>query len=233
MRVAVGSIFRNSAGYIDRYQAQVRALGSLLTQSADRLRLVLVEGDSADDTWDRLAAWRDSATEDVTLVKREHGGPSFGSVENPQRWAQIAYACNGVLEALTEADEALVYVESDLIWHPSVIRSLLWHLEVDDVATVSPLSMHHVGFFYDTWGYRSGGARFGYHPPYHPMLAEPAPHPAGLYPLDSAGSCIVTRGEAARAARFAEPEGIVTWCDAMRAAGYAHWLDPSLKVIHP
>jgi hypothetical protein len=233
MRVVVGSIFRNSAGYVDRYQAQVRALAHLLQSGGDTLRLVLVEGVSTDDTWDRLSRWAEAGTEAVTLVKREHGGPAFGSVENGQRWAQIAYACNGVLEGLTEADDALVYVESDLIWHPSVMRSLLWHLEIDGVATVSPLSMHQAGFFYDTWGYRSGGQRFGHHPPYHPMLAGPAPHPAGLYPLDSAGSCIVTLGEAARRTRFAEPEGIVTWCDTLRAAGFPHWLDPSLQVTHP
>ena len=67
--------------------------------------------------------------------------------------------------------------------------------------------------------------------PYHPMLASPSP--TGLYPLDSAGSCLVMRGVVALAARFQPDDGIVGWGRDMREKGYQLWLDPTVKVEHP
>ena len=47
----LASIFRDSATYVDRYVEQVKALRELMP-----VRVVAVEGDSTDDTYDQLLA---------------------------------------------------------------------------------------------------------------------------------------------------------------------------------
>lgn len=228
MMVVLGSIFRNSTAYLPRYGAQVAALRDALAARGDVLGLVLAEGDSTDGTWDALThmlALRGGVG--TAVLKREHGGPLFGSVDNAHRWRQISYACNGVLEAVPAECDAFIYVESDLIWQAPTMLSLLAHLDRCDA--VAPMSFHVSGRFYDTWGYRAGGAHFCGDPPYYPGIVA-----GGLTPIESAGSCIVTRGDVARSTRFDPPqESIVGWCKDMRRHGYTLWLDSSLKVEHP
>lgn len=234
MNVALGSIFRNSTGYLARFFAQAAALSHLLDKSGHSLRLILAEGDSSDGTWDEIKAGLKAAgIRAFTVIKREHGGPEFGSVEDEMRWRQISFVCDGVLEQVSDDDDALIYVESDLIWEPGMMASLIGALTWQDVDAVAPMCFHRTGFFYDIWGYRRGGARFSTHPPYHPDLELESAR-GRLIKLDSAGSCIVMRGEVARKCRFDPAEkGIVGFCENLRSQGFTLWLDPSLRVIHP
>lgn len=255
--IAIGSVFRDSVGYLDRYFSQLAGLRELLEAGGARLRPVLVEGDSRDWTFNELER-RTKGWEGAAVVKREHGGPKFGSVDNPTRWRQLAFACNGVLEALEPSDDALVYVESDLLWKPETMVRLLGHLFSTDVrvtlfseagiemsgttfsavGAVAPFCFtapHGLdgprGFFYDTFGHvGADGGAFQTLPPHHP--SAPRFDVTGFEPLvqiASAGSCIVATGERARAARFSEVDCIRGYC---RTLGELY-LDPGAEVRHP
>lgn len=227
MKVFVTSIMRNGEPYLGRYLSQVQALQRALLARGDVLRVMVAEGDSTDQTWPLLV--------DATLthpgmevMQLAHGGPSFGSVDDPTRWANIAKTWNRLFEKVARYSfDALIYVEADLLWEVPTMLKLLKDLE--KVPAVAPLSMHVAGFFYDTWGHRAQGSHFGPNPPYHPGLA--ACEPGELFQLESAGSCLVMRGEVARACRFSEQDAMLG--HDIYAKGYSLWLDGRLAVFHP
>lgn len=213
----LASVFRDSAGYLDRYQAQIKALREEMD-----VYVVAVEGDSRDDTWQLL---QDT---DFYVLKSEHGGPSYGSTDHPVRWRQIASACNVAMIAATrlcEPDEPFCYIESDLIWEPETILTL-----VDDltrVAAVAPMSMCQ-GRFYDTWGYRRNGERFVAEAPYHPRITTDS-----LTPIESAGSCFVTLGHYLPFLNFSPDTCIRGIGQSLSDNGWQLFLDPTVSVEHP
>lgn len=229
MIVALGSMFRNSTGYLDRYVDQVFALDNALAANGDRLRLILAEGDSLDRTWEQLHERAAVTGIECVILKREHGGPQFGSVNVEQRWRQISFVMDGVLEQIRRSDDAFIWVESDLIWQPATMLRLL-----DDLRSVPCATCFSFGEgtrrHYDTWGHRGlDGVGFTQFEPYHADLK-----PRGLTEILSAGSVIVCRGDAAYDSHC-DPgtEGPVDWCREMRGRGFGLWFDPTVAVEHP
>lgn len=227
----MASILRNAEGYLARYLHQAAALREALAARGDTLVLRIAEGDSQDGTWARLTeAVRD--TPGMAVFKLDHGGPAFGSIDDPTRWANIARTWNRLLNRIKEDDfDALIYVEADLLWEPATMVRLLERLNdsTRPVDIVAPMSMHMAGFFYDTWGYRVAGQRFGPNPPYYPGLAALAP--GELLRIDSAGSCQAMRDVVARRCRLSETDAMIG--HDVAAKGFGFWLDPSLAVFHP
>lgn len=225
--IALGSIFRNSTPYLDRYFEQVEALNNTLHSRGDSLRLILLEGDSTDNTFNLLS---EKVFHGEKIVeKREHHGPLFGSVDDAIRWRNSSYVWNGVMEHVRATDDEFIYVESDLIWDADTMLRLLQLLEShEEIDAVAPMCFHVSGFMYDTYGHRKDGIRFSPTPPYHPGVN------GDLTEIDSAGSCLVMRGLVARNARFNPPElGIVGFGQDIRGRGFKLWLAPFLKVLHP
>lgn len=237
MEVAITSIVRNAMGYGDRYVAQVNDLAmALYLEEEHNLTVYVAEGDSSDGTWEWLEGWRESQRETgdytVRLLKADHGGPAFGSVDNAERWRNIARTWNKLYQYISVSPyrpDAVIYVEADLIWRPETLQRLLKHLSV--VPAVAPLSMHRPsGWFYDTWGHRAmDGSHFQNIPPYHAILA--GWKPGTLLPISSAGSCKVMRGEIVGRCWFSETDAMIG--HDLYAKGYSLWLDPSLAVEHP
>lgn len=227
MNVVSLSIVRNGTSYLDRFTAQLAALRDGLAAEGHAFRAIVVEGDSTDGTWYELHQYMTARGLVADLRQLHHGGRVFGSVESDERWCNASRVYNAALERLRATDDALFFVEADLIWDARTALALLGHLmELDGVA---PLSMHRGGFFYDTWGYRKDGQRFSAQPPYHPALAR-----GEMIEIDSAGSCLAVLGAYARAARFDPPaQANVSWCARLREAGARLWVDPALKVWHP
>ena len=218
----VVSIMRDSAEYVDRYMEQVLALRKLVGD----VKVVIAEGDSADDTWGRLNEYRTFTG--FTLLKVEHGGPYFPSIDNPLRWRQLASVCNVALTAAVrelEDDEPLVYVESDLIWSPETIQKLVKHLEV--YPAVVPMSMYE-GRFYDTWGHTKNWEPFRRNKPYFDGWSDTMMHQ-----ITSAGSCFALSWPAAQVAHFSPVDCIRGIGRTLAADGQTLWLDPTLEVIHP
>ena len=225
MQIAIGSIFRNAAGHVQRYADQIAALRRAAPDNV--IRPVLVEGDSGDNTWERLNELFPGCVE-----RRNHGGPSYGSVDSVQRYKQFSFCYEGVLERLTPEDDVFVYVEGDLIFDPLTIYGLIEHLQKPGVDMVAPFISFQKRH-YDTWAFRGmDGKNLGLFPPYHVELLEDSP--TGLYELSSAGSCIVMKGEVARRAHLVPAElCVVGLCWSARKLGYRLWFEPKLKVYHP
>jgi len=224
VNIVLGSMFQNSMGYIDRYITQYYSLCAAAPQHT--FDLILMEGDSTDNeaTWNRL-----NQIFPGKVFKRVHGGKIFGSLDDVQRWSQISFVVDGVLERVRPDHDALVYVEADLMWEPSTILKLIGHLDKVDAA-VPMIWMR--GIFYDTFGYRKDGVRFGNNPPYHSVFSKPVVD--GLYHLDSGGGCAAIRGDVARKYRCIPTSlAIVGFYFEMRKNGHTIGLDKSLSVHHP
>ncbi len=227
MIVVLTSIMRNACGYLDGYLAQIDDLQDALVDAGHQLIIEVAEGDSTDATYQQLLA-ETFRRSNLGVCKLDHGGPAFGSIDNPTRWQNIARTWNGLFERIkNETFDGLIYVEADLIWEPDTMIGLLNDLQT--VPAVAPMSMHRQGFFYDTWGYRAGGMHFSANIPYHPMLN--VLKPGELLQLDSAGSCKVMRAEVARTCRFSEQDAMLG--HDINAKGYSLWLDPQYMVVHP
>jgi hypothetical protein len=217
----LASVWRDSATYVDRYASQVAAL-----REKEDVKVVAVEGDSRDNTFDLL-----TKQAFYHVLRCEHGGPSFESKNNPQRWRQISLPCNVAMTAairLSEGREPIVYVESDLIWTADMIHGLVHDLE--KVPAVAPMCFRWSDptMFYDRWGYKGlGGTDFGHYPPWLPGLANT------LVKIDSCGSCFALRAELAPYVEFSTQDLTRGVGRSIRAAGADLWLDPQLAVYHP
>lgn len=241
--VCIGSAFRNSSGVqIRRYFSQVEALRAALGAGGIDLFLGLVEGDSRDSTRRDLehamGPYRGS------LLDRSHGGPVYGSTEQPERFRALQGVGNGILESCPGDVDALVYVESDLLWDAATIVSLLERLDKGRVDCVAPLIMAG-NHFYDVFAFRGlDGGRFAPFKPYHREAGEAgaveddsAPAgvklPGGILEVSSAGSCLVMRAEMAWTCRVPPEDGLVGFCRDARSQGYRIWADFDRIVRHP
>lgn len=234
MTVYLASIFRDAESYLDRYFGQIGELERLL---GEQVQLVVCEGDSADGTREALTQHMVDHGEGA-LLRLDHGGPKFESVDDPQRWENIAKVCNKVMQHVDYVirdDDAFIYVESDLEWPPETMGALLadisvWRKDRPPVGAVSPMSMRRAdGRFWDTWGYRKDGQRFGPWPPYHPSL----PSADRLARIDSSGSCFVTWGCWARNVRFDPRDCILGVGRTLAAQGVPLYLDQQVAVWQP
>ena len=228
MNVTLCSAFRNANTYIQRYFDQIQKLGWLLRERGDCLRLIVAEGDSTDRTAESVF-WAMHHF-DGEIVTVNHGGPDYGSVVNAERFANIAKVCNAIWERVPQDADAVIFVESDLIWEPATMLALL-----DDLAhvpAVSPMVMMTNGAFYDVWAFRKNGWHFRHYAPYwdddFPYVDMSRP-----VQLDSAGSCMAIRGPLARQLCWPAADVFVGLCRRIYELGDSVWLDPKLSVTHP
>lgn len=225
--IAVCSMFRDSARYIDRSLHQYDLLAKDLDKRGEDVRFIFCENSSVDDTYQRLSDF--AGTWDTTLVQRSDDCRYWESVDNRERWRHLAWVANATLEEVTAEDDAVIYVESDLAWEPSTLLRLLDHLNRVDV--VSPLNMRFDGTNYDRWGTRGmDGRRFTADPPFHPSVE--AAGPGELVEVQSVAGCTAMVADVARLTRFSPDDCYVGLNREMRLAGFRVWLDPSLAVTH-
>ena len=222
--IVLSSIFRDSTEYLQRYFEQVDDLRGHLAWGGWHLDLVIAEGDSEDGTYEQI---KDYLHTDDLLLQVHHYGRKFGSVDHPERWANIAKVCNAVAEQWPEG-ATVIYVESDLIWEVQTMMQLL--VRLDRVPAVAPLCMKD-GRFYDIWGHRGlDGSRFTMDLPYHPDLEGDD----DLVEIGSAGSCVAMRPDIARRARFGENDCMVGLGRSIRYECQSHlYLDKRARVHHP
>lgn len=226
MNIVIGSMFRNTAGRHNHlYFLRMVDLLAAAGMRGDKVRLALVEGDSSDDTRGELERYAVSLGLPLDLITRNHGGPVYGSTEEPSRMQALSYVANGFMEAVRETDDVAMYVESDLIWTPKVFYHLADQLR-PGVDVIAPLVFAGTAF-YDIWGFRKSGIRFGPFEPFHHELVQD-----GLTEVDSVGSCLVMRPEVAMRTRMTD-YALVQFCDNARAGGYHVWVDARERIFHP
>jgi len=237
--VRIGSIVRDGGGWLPRYFVQVQELAAQLWAKRDReLSVILLEGDSSDDSWEQLISWQAESKLPIQVLKFSHGGKKYPSINKPDRWANIAKCWNYLFswQKHEAGIDAFIYVEADLIWEPATMIQLLDDLEIKGVDGVAPMSMLNPDFFYDIWGHRADGLHFTNGRPFHPWLAPDAKVPAeaqngNLLKIDSAGSCMAMRWEIVQRCTFSPVDAMIG--PDMNAKGYGLWLDKTLAVRHP
>ena len=229
MNVVLGSAFRNSVrnNQLERWLAQAESLKIALWAWGHSMSVIAAEGDSIDHT--RRALEEGLATRSIatTLVDVSHGGPVYGSCEAPERFKALQGVGNGILGAVGLDVDALVYVESDLIWRSEEIMGLIERLSAS-IDVVAPM-IWAGDCFYDVYAFRDlKGERFGPFMPYSDCLRDRL-----LAEIGSAGSCLVMKGAVARECRITEKDGLVGFCRIARSKGYRIWVDSEREVRHP
>ena len=227
MNIAIGSAFRNSSSRLRFYFQRVAKLQEHAGKN-NYVRVIAVEGDSTDDTRERLTSVARSYGVPVDVHVCNHHGPVYGSTEEPARMKALSKVGNAILAGVdTDLDDVLVYIESDLLWTPHDIGSLIdmAYEKRGGYDIFAPMVYSSPGIFYDIWAFRKNGQRFSPFRPYHSGLQ-------GVTELDSAGSCLVMRSEVAADVQMNEG-ALVEWCDNARAQGYKIAVHPHFKVNHP
>lgn len=237
MNVVVLSAFRNAVNHLNRYFDQVLALREhgLKNDNSFSVRVVACEGDSTDKTlhdlkWMKLSI--DSRV-NVSIVKYDHGGPAFGSVESVERMTALTGVMKVMLAQVDHVrvfDHMVLYVESDLIWTPHDVGSIIdraWERGGFDV--VAPLVFAGDNF-YDVYCYRGlDGSRFAPYAPYHSSMK-----PKGeITEVSSVGSCLAFRAGLARTIEPVGKLGLISFCAGVRKAGFRIGVDPRFRVEHP
>lgn len=145
--LAICSIFSNSANYLSRYFDQLEWI------KGEKYYLWL-EGNSTDNTYATLENYLKN--KQGRLFKQDVGR-IYGSVENKERFQQLADLWNILIENIPEDATEVLFVESDLVWSTQV-KDLLTQLP--KYGFVCPL-VQKDSFFYDIWAYRYlDGSRF-------------------------------------------------------------------------
>lgn len=227
MNITLCSAFRDSTPYLATYFNQVNALDYELHKRGHKLSFVWGEGDSVDGTLRMLegAKFRFRAT----VIDCTHGGAAIGSVVSEERFKQLGYVGQCIWSAIPDNSDAVVWVESDLLWQPETLAGLVDNLE--EYPAISPMIMlDRAGWgkktWYDTWAARKDGIHFAHRPPYHPCYVADQP-----FRVDSTGSVMAIRGDIARQLVIDE-RVLVGMCAQIYELGHSVWINPALSVFH-
>jgi len=228
MNITLISPFRNAIGYIERYFNQVDRLRDMLTGFGHDFFGIWGEGDSTDKTQRYIHLFQYDFNLAGVVVDCTHGGPAFGSVVDPQRFLQCAYACNLLLMRIPQDADIVVWADSDIEWEPETILNLIDATK--EYPAIAPLVLlRREGWpadsFYNTFDFRIDGKHFTHEPPYHPKLD-------GITQVDSAGSVLVMRGDLARKVHFTAQSVIVGLCAQIYQNGGSVWIEPKSKCFH-
>jgi len=238
MTAGICSLFRNSASRADlaRYQQQIASLD----WPENDVRIYCTEGNSTDDTLKILRAWARSDKR-IKVIHHELGDHPFESIPDPSRLRALSELLRVTIRrALNDQCKQILWLESDLIWRPDLLRRLMqWELDV-----IAPWVWVDVGghgesdysalaargektrVFYDTWAFhRLNGVQFEQH--------EPMPEDMRPFEVASAGSCLLMSKDAALHALPTQQNAILEACKHIRDFGYKIYCDPSTVIWHP
>lgn len=230
MNIVIVSAFRNCESRVSHYFDQVRSFQHH-AGIRNPVRVIAVEGDSTDKTESEII--RQSLLDDslsVQFVKYNHGQRPFTSTEDPDRLSALTGVMKTGMSAVDiDRDHIVLYVESDLIWNPHQVGSIIDIVSRGDGGfdIVAPL-VFAGDKFYDIWAFRKDGKRFSPFFPYHKDLNS-----HGLTEVDSVGSCLVFRASLAGKVVSIGEEGLVSWCNGARQMGYRIGVSSDFRVDHP
>lgn len=213
---------RQAIDYIDDYLAQLDGID----YPVGRLRIIIVEGDSQDNTYGVLSEWAKDRSH-VTLVKHNTGRPKYPSAVMPARFAHLADVFNTCLDAVDyDWSDYVMFSPADVIWGPDILRRLL----ATGKAYVAPMYwMNGENRFYDIWGYNHPHIEFG---PfgrewYERMLK------GRLTEMTTVGGLVLIKSDILKAGcRYAPGNVDHGLCQQVQAKGYTVWVDPTTDIWH-
>jgi UDP-2-acetamido-3-amino-2,3-dideoxy-glucuronate N-acetyltransferase len=216
--VTIVTPMRDSQREMDRYVRQVQGLD----WPAEALRIVVVEGDSVDQTWALLQAWSERDRR-VRVVKCDVHRPHYTSVVHPERFLILASVYNLGLAAVDLAwSDYVLMLPDDIEYRPDLLRRLAgWERDC-----ISPFVWMD-GVFYDIWAFSIENRFFGpFSEPAVPQLGEPVE-------MTTIGGTMLIDAAVLRAGvRYGEREVDRDFSRDARAAGFRLWADPTTSVWH-
>lgn len=196
-----------------------------MTLDHDPVRIVCVEGDSKDRTYDYLRHWQTLSAR-VQVVKCDTGKPKYGSEVNAERFALLAQVFNTALDTVDlRWSDYVLFLPSDIVYRGDLLRRLLAHGK--DI--IAPFSWSQ-GRFYDTWGFTRAGKEFVWFKP------DYAKRHFGDHPIDmdTVGGTVLIKVDVLRTGcRYTPKEVDRGLCRLARATGFSIWADPTTHVFHP
>jgi hypothetical protein len=219
--VTICSPLRDFGNNFPAYLARVQAL----EWPAAQLRFIAVEGDSADNTYYQLAAWRD-ADPRVTLLKCDCHQPRFGSIVDPARFRVLATVFNKALDAVDlDWTDYVLFLPCDIRYTPDLLSTLV-ACQKDVVAPFSWQEEH----FYDVWGFTVDGRSIGWCSELEAFLRfghEPVA-------FDTVGGTVLLSNAVVSAGcRYTVDAVDRGLCAMAKAAGFGVYGHPGVKVYHP
>ena len=213
---------RDFAGPLyEQYRRQIDHLewerGSLL--------IVMVEGDSIDETPQMLAAWERHEPR-VRVITHNTGKRRFPSEESAERFEHLSGIITAGLDAvdLYWSDYVLM-LPSDIKFEPDMAQRLVaWDKDI-----IAPMVWMD-GWFYDTWAFRyPNGGQFAA----SQHLWHSNGHPTDPFEMQSVGGTNMINAEVLRAGCQYTPEAVdVGLCAWARELGFHVWADPTTDVDH-
>jgi len=165
------------------------------------------------------------------------------------RLPRLSTAGDAALEHVRDSETHILWHESDLFSRPDVAVALgnascldakaigavggwpwLSHCPAEPslgIRTPKRMTLDPP-FFYDTWGYRKDGVRFGNKPPHHDCYRADRP-----FRLDTVGSVVLIDAHFIRKGARMNGNGLVGLCDSIRSLGGEVWCDPSVPIVQP
>lgn len=213
-QVLIAAPVRNSSKWIHRFLGCLDALD----YPNDRLYFAFLEGDSSDDTFEKLIRFA-RAHSNVWLKKY--------SVPIEHRIARLAHLRNKILNEAVNEQDYVFWIDSDIVkFPPDMLKRFIAH----DLDIIAPyVLIDGQKKFYDTLAFRFGKKRFS---PQFPYCA--AGRDGHVFEANSVGSCYLVKRKVYDAnVRYGDQiSEQVSFCFTARDKGFKIWVDPKITVLH-
>lgn len=212
--LTIRSIFRDSSSYIYQYFYQMKSFIKALPYDW-AIHLVLLEGDSIDNTYELLEANLDKLRNffpQVTYELVKFETKQAMNLTGDSRMQRIAVAWNGNLK-LKRDSRLNVIVESDLLWDGSCMAGMVANFKEVNTA-IAPMLLHENGpdnlGKYDTWGFKRGDFALDGAPEYWKQTPYDKPHDLWLA-MEKIGGFILCDSEAMKEVKWDKDTCILDW----------------------
>lgn len=212
--VLVATAVKDGSKWLDKFLANFKEIN----YPRDKLHFAFVEGNSSDDSYERLIAF-----------KKEHNNVWLQKfdIQTENRFERLAKSRNKIFDEALDKEEYVLSIDADIVFfHPNFLNLMIKH----DVDVVAPLILiEDENRFYDTLAFRCQGRNFEHEIPYFPLCVH-----RKLFEVESVGTCYLAK-RAVFDAEVRYAGGIseqVTFCARARERGFKIWVDPTVAVIH-
>lgn len=218
--ITIVSPFRDCSAEVNHYIERVEAI-----EFGGMLRVVCVEGDSLDDTRQKLQMWANVAPW-VSLVRCDVNKPKYGSVVHPERFEILATVFNAGLDAVDLAwSDYVLFLPCDIAYQPDLLARLL----AANKDVIAPFSWQYGTYFYDTWAFIDCSGRMFSNFPRSEITAF------GDRPVEmtAVGGTMLIDADVLRVGvRYRKQDVDRGFCALAREHGFHVYADPTTHVVH-